>query len=113
METAAKDPGQGRDRFELRVKNTTTDLFPELAPAASIPTMPKPESRRAAVLEALRRGERLTHIDALQRGWGWRLAADVFALSHDHGWPIKAAMVSQSGGNEIALYWMPAGEVSQ
>jgi len=113
MSAAAESLGEGGDRMEQPGNHSTTDLFPDTLPAAPVPTLPKPESRRAAVLEALRRGERLTHIDALRRGWGWRLAADVFALSHDHGWPIKAAMVSQSGGNEIALYWMPAGEVSQ
>jgi hypothetical protein len=72
-------------------------------------TMPKPETRRAAILEALRRGERLTHADALARGWGWRLAADIFALKELHGWSIQADMIHQAGGNAIALYWLPAG----
>jgi len=89
--------------------NYCAELFPELTPAASLPTMPKPESRRADILEALRKGDRLTHIDALRRGWGWRLAADIHALAHDHGWPIVSVMIPQSGGNEIALYWLPAG----
>jgi hypothetical protein len=70
------------------------------------PTMPKPETRRAAVLEALRRGDHLTHIDGLARGWGWRLAADVFALKELHGWNIQSAMIPQSGANDIAVYWM-------
>lgn len=85
-------------------------LFPELEPSAPAPTLPEPTSRRAAVLAALRRGDRLTHADALARGWGWRLAADVFALSHDHGWPIQAAMIPQGEGrNPIAIYSLAAG----
>ncbi len=73
------------------------------------PSMPKPATRRAAILEALRRGERLTHADALARGWGWRLAADVFALKEEHGWPIQATMIQQGEGHKpIARYHLPA-----
>lgn len=90
--------------------NGITDLLPDALPTSTGPTLPDPTSRRAAILEALRRGDRLTHADALARGWGWRLAADVFALSHDHGWPIQAAMIQQGEGrNPIARYWLPAG----
>lgn len=72
----------------------------------SAPTMPMPATRRAAILEALRRGERLTHADALARGWGWRLAADVFKL-REYGWPIHADMIDQGRGhNPIARYRM-------
>jgi hypothetical protein len=86
---------------------TTGDLFPDSLPTIA-QSLPKPATRLAAVLEALRRGERLTHIDALRRGWGWRLAADVFALKAFHGWNIQAAMIPQDGGDKIALYWMDA-----
>jgi hypothetical protein len=71
-------------------------------------SMPRPETRRAAVLEALRRGERLTHIDALNRRWGWRLAADVHAL-RVKGWPIVTDQLMQAKGNPIARYRLPAG----
>lgn len=108
MRTAAKDPGEGRGRRILPGKDTTGDLFPAAAPAIPAPTLPDPTSRRAAILEALRRGDRLTHADALARGWGWRLAADVFALSHEHGWPIAAHLIANPGGNPIAEYWLPA-----
>lgn len=74
--------------------------------------MPKPATRRAAILEALRKGERMTHIDALNRGWGWRLAADIFALRVLHGWRIESAMIQQQSGNEIAVYWLPAIEAT-
>lgn len=93
----------------LQGENTTGDLFPDALPTAG-PTQPDPASRRAAILEAFRRGESLTHADALARGWGWRLAADVFALKEEHGWPIQAAMIPQGEGrNPIAIYWLPAG----
>lgn len=72
-------------------------------------TMPRPETRRASILEALRRGERLTHADALRRGWGWRLAADIEALRHDHGWNIHTDMIDQGEGrSQIARYSLPA-----
>ena len=108
MRTAAKDPGEGRGRLMMPGKDTTGDLFPAATPDTPAPTLPDPTSRRAAILGALRRGDRLTHADALARGWGWRLAADVFALAHDHGWPIAATMIPNSGGNPIAEYHLPA-----
>lgn len=77
------------------------------------PSMPKPSSRRAAILEAFRRGECLTHADALRRGWGWRLAADVHALKELHGWPILSEPIHQDGGNPIARYWIPAEKVAR
>ncbi len=71
-------------------------------------TIPKPETRRAAVLEALKRGDRLTHADALRRGWGWRLAADIFALKDVHGWDIRADLIDQGKGcSPIARYHLP------
>lgn len=110
MSAPAVHRGDGSGR-EMKPSNVTTgELFPDIAPAADAPTMPEPNSRRAAILEALRRGEKLTHADALARAWGWRLAADVFALSHDHGWPIQADMIPQGEGrNPIAIYWLDAG----
>lgn len=72
------------------------------------PAMPKPGTRRADVLEALRRGERLTQSDALVRGMGWRLAADVFVL-RERGWPIESVMIDQGKGrNAIARYSLSA-----
>lgn len=79
-------------------------LFP--APEFS-PTLPDPSSRRAAILAALRRGERLNHADAIQRGWGWRLAADIFALKDGHGWKVESVLIHRDRGNAIAEYWLP------
>jgi hypothetical protein len=96
--------------MEKRGNHSIGDLFPDAIPLVAVPTLPDPTSRRAAILEALRRGDRLTHADALRRGWGWRLAADVFALKEEHGWPIQAAMIPQGdGSNPIARYWLPSG----
>lgn len=88
------------------------DLFDQaesaLEQAQLSPSMPRPATRRAAVLEALRRGERLTQVDGLRRGWGWRLAADVEALRHEHGWPIVTDLIDQGEGrNPIARYRLP------
>ena len=105
MTAPGKNRGDGAGR---EVLDADGSLFPEIEPLAPAPTLPDPTSRRAAILVALRRGDRLTHADALARGWGWRLAADVFALKEDHGWPIKAVMIPNPGGNSIAEYWLPA-----
>jgi hypothetical protein len=75
-----------------------------------VPKMPRPGTRRADVLAALRRGERLTSADAIRRGWGWRFAADVLAL-REHGWPIVTEMMRQEGGTSIARYRLPAENV--
>jgi hypothetical protein len=80
-------------------------LFPEPKLSA---TLPDPSSRRAAILEALRHGERFTHADAIRRGWGCRLAADVFALKEEHGWPIESMLIHNDGGKPIAEYWLSA-----
>lgn len=108
MKAPVETLGGGTGAEMMHLNGITGDLFSEAVHAVQIPTLPDPASRRAAVLEAFRRGERLTHADALRRGWGWRLAADVFALSHEHGWPIVAAMIPNPGGNPIAEYWLPA-----
>lgn len=109
MRTAAKDPREGRGRRMVQVNGSTGDLFPDALPPTTGPTLPDPSSRRAAILEALRRGDHLTHADALTRGWGWRLAADVFALKEEHGWWIVAVMIEQGEGRKpIARYHLPA-----
>ena len=73
-------------------------------------TMPRPHTRRAAVGAALQEGQKLTQADALRKGWGWRLAADICDLRHRHGWPIVTEEIQQeNGGHPIARYWLPAG----
>jgi hypothetical protein len=73
------------------------------------PAMPRPRTRQAQVLAALLRGERPTHAIAVHRGWGWRLAADVFAL-RKKGWQIVTEEIQQAKGNPIARYWLPANK---
>jgi hypothetical protein len=108
MSAPAVRRGDGSGRKVMPGKDTTGDLFTNAMPAAPAPTQPDPASRRAAILEAFQRGDRLTHADALARGWGWRLAADVFALKEEHGWPIVSTMIPNPGGNDIAEYHLPA-----
>jgi hypothetical protein len=68
--------------------------------------LPEANTRRAAILEAFQRGERLTTADALRRGWGWRLAADVHAL-REYGWDIRSILLDQGEGSQpIARYSM-------
>jgi hypothetical protein len=82
---------------------------PKGGDAEHTPRLPLPATRRAEILEALRRGERLTTADALRRGWGWRLAADIHRLRR-YGWPVMSVLIGQGQGrNPIARYWMGAG----
>jgi hypothetical protein len=111
MKAPANNLGRDGGREMMRGKNTTGDLFPDALPTTG-PSLPDPTSRRAAILEALRHGDCLTQANALARGWGWRLAADIFALKEEHGWPIQAAMIPQGEGrNPIALYWLDRGDL--
>lgn len=71
------------------------------------PAMPRPNTRRAAVGAALMEGRTLTQAQTLGKGWGWRLAADIFAL-REMGWPILTEQIQQAKGNPIARYWLPA-----
>lgn len=71
--------------------------------------MPRPNTRRAAVLSALMEGRTLTQAQTLGMGWGWRLAADVFAL-REKGWQIVSEEIQQAQGNPIARYWLPANK---
>jgi hypothetical protein len=82
---------------------------PDALPGKPVPTKPKPGTRMAGILEALKRGEKLTQIDALNRGYGWRLAAHIFALKEYHGWSIEKTDIYRQKGNPIAQYSMPAG----
>ncbi|MDP2828734.1 MAG: hypothetical protein Q8O37_09015 [Sulfuricellaceae bacterium] len=97
------------------MKNAPDQTAIESARTAQLsPTLPRPATRRAEILEALRGGAHLTHGDALRRGWGWRLAADVFALKEEHGWPIVTTMIDQGEGrNPIARYHLPADSVKR
>lgn len=75
-------------------------------------TKPRAGTHRADILAALRRGEKLTQIDAINRGYGWRLSAHIYALRWDHGWGIETTDVYRGKGGPIAEYHLPAGGVS-
>lgn len=72
-------------------------------------TKPRAGTHRADILAALRRGEKMTQIDAINRGYGWRLAAHIHALKEDHGQSIEKTNIYRQKGNPIAQYWMAAG----
>lgn len=74
----------------------------ETAPLSA--KQPMPATRRDAVLSALRAGDRITIIDAINRGWGWSIAGDIFAL-RKRGHPIVTTEI-QHGKAKIASYWM-------
>lgn len=59
----------------------------------SAPRHPRNGTARAAILEALQRGESLTSLEAWQRFGASRLAADMFEL-RSMGWPIHAENIA-------------------
>ena len=56
-------------------------------------------------------GERLTQADMLAatNGRAWRLSAAIYYLRHRLGWGI----VSRTGANGCAVYWLPADEIAR
>ena len=75
-------------------------------PPPTTPPDPDDEARgtqRAAILAALRNGDRITPLDALRRFNSFRLAAQVCALLKA-GWPIITEDITTDTGKRIAEY---------
>ena len=64
---------------------------------------PKAGTQAAAILAALRNGDRITSLDALDRFNCFRLAAQVCTLRNT-GWHIITETVTTSTGKHIAEY---------
>lgn len=72
----------------------------------SRPTYPKAAQKQLwALLEALRRGERLTVLLALQKYQCYALSQRCTEL-RALGWPIQKRMVSVPSGKAVAEYWL-------
>ena len=65
-----------------------------------------PTSQGAAILRHLKRGRKLTAIQALKDFHCFRLAARISDLRED-GWDIRTKMIETEGGSRIAEYRMP------
>ncbi len=61
-------------------------------------------TQREKVLRALERGQKLTQLEALNRGMGLRLSAHIYAL-RKAGHDIRAELV-QRGEARVAKYWL-------
>ena len=73
---------------------------------AFCPILPPANSATATALDALLEGS-ITQIDWLNRGHGWRLAADVKQLDY-LGWCPESIRIRVSGrARPIALYSLP------
>ena len=62
------------------------------------------------LLRALKSGEKLTPLTALERYQCFSLSQRMGELRRS-GWPIQSAMVKVNSGKKVAMYWM--GEESQ
>jgi len=67
------------------------------------------ESQEKRILEALRAGDKLTPLDALDRFGCFRLGARIHDLRRK-GWPIESEIVER-GGKRVAVYWLPEGRL--
>lgn len=57
------------------------------------------------LLDALKRGERLTPLTALERYRCFSLSQRMGELRRS-GWPIRSSMVSVNSGKKVAQYWL-------
>lgn len=64
-------------------------------------------TQREKVLKALERGQRLTPLEALNRGMGLRLGSHIHAL-RKAGHDIRSELV-QKGDARVAKYWLHKG----
>ena len=60
------------------------------------------------ILEALRRGDRLTAMDMLVRFGSMQAATRIFYLKRE-GWPIQKKMITTPNGKRVAQYWLERG----
>ena len=61
-------------------------------------------SQRQKVLKALQRGQKLTPLDALNRGMGMRLGGHIYAL-RKAGHDIRSEIVKK-GDSRVSKYWL-------
>jgi len=61
-------------------------------------------SQKALVLQALKKGQKITPLDALKRGMGMRLGAHIHKL-RQQGYDIRRNMVKR-GPSRVAQYYL-------
>lgn len=66
----------------------------------------RPESQRERIKTALLDREPVDQVQAVQRGWGLRLAALIHRIRTVDGWPV---VTEQDHRNGLARYRLPAG----
>jgi hypothetical protein len=64
-------------------------------------------TQREKVLKALQRGQKLTPLEALNRGMGMRLGGHIYAL-RKAGHDIRSELVKK-GDARVSKYWLHAG----
>ncbi len=62
------------------------------------------------VCNALLQGRSINHLDEIKAVKGWRLAAIIFRLKSEFGWPIEGAY---RGEENIKHYWLRPGTKRQ
>lgn len=59
------------------------------------------------VLDALKKGDRLTPLDALNRFKCMRLGARIWNLRHKRGLQIESKKIRTESGKHVSEYWLP------
>jgi hypothetical protein len=70
-----------------------------------IPTEPKPNTQHYQILEYLRRGNRLTGLDALKIVGTMKLASRISELKR-MGHYIKSETIKVDSGKHVKIYWI-------
>jgi hypothetical protein len=73
--------------------------------------VPEVGSMMYQILDALKRGERLTPLTALEKYQCFSLSQRCGELRRA-GWPIRSQMVKVNSGKSVAMYWMQEEEAA-
>lgn len=60
-----------------------------------------------ALLDALKRGTKLTVAKALAEFGCYALSQRMGELRNEYGWPIKSEFIETPGGARVKEYWLP------
>lgn len=70
----------------------------------------KTASQNLQILRALRKGRKLTAMDALREFGCMRLGARVYELRTDYGVAIESKIITTPNGEHVSQYWLSKEE---
>jgi hypothetical protein len=70
--------------------------------------MKQVQTQKLHILRALRKGRKLTAMDALREFGCMRLGARIWDLKEDHNIPIQSELIETPNGSRVSRYWISA-----